>query len=74
MNVHRRAFLRATGVAMALPLFEAFNPRRACAATAERMPAMPIIDERQYVVPTRNLVQIEIIALPKRCLLLFRPC
>jgi Protein of unknown function (DUF1552) len=29
MNLHRRTFLRAAGVAMALPLFDAFGPGRA---------------------------------------------
>ena len=35
MNLHRRTFLRAAGVAMALPLFDAVAPRRARAAEAK---------------------------------------
>ena len=34
MNLHRRTFLRAAGVAMALPLFDALAPKRARAADA----------------------------------------
>src|SRR6185436_10625562 len=34
MNLHRRTFLRATGVAMALPLFDALLPKRARGAEA----------------------------------------
>src|SRR5882757_1846897 len=38
MNLHRRIFLRAAGVAMALPLFDAFGPKSARAAAAGSMP------------------------------------
>ena len=39
MNLHRRTFLRAAGVAMALPLFDAFGaPERVRAAAAGRVP------------------------------------
>jgi hypothetical protein len=38
MKLERRTFLRAAGVAMALPLFEAFAPRRARAAAAGGIP------------------------------------
>jgi hypothetical protein len=38
MNLHRRTFLRAAGVAMALPLFDALAPRRARAAAAGGVP------------------------------------
>jgi hypothetical protein len=38
MNLHRRTFLRAAGVAMALPLFDAVVPRRARAAAAGNIP------------------------------------
>src|SRR6185436_4072027 len=34
MNLHRRTFLRAAGVAMALPLFDVLAPKRARAAEA----------------------------------------
>jgi Protein of unknown function (DUF1552) len=38
MNLDRRTFLRAAGVAMALPLFDALAPRRARAAAAGSVP------------------------------------
>lgn len=38
MNLHRRTFLRAAGVAMALPLFDALRPRHARAAAAGGVP------------------------------------
>jgi uncharacterized protein (DUF1501 family) len=38
MKLERRTFLRAAGVVMALPLFEAFAPRRARAAAEGRVP------------------------------------
>lgn len=38
MNLHRRTFLRAAGVAMALPLFDAWAPKSARAATAGVVP------------------------------------
>ena len=37
MHLHRRTFLRAAGVAMALPLFDALVPRRARAAAAGKI-------------------------------------
>jgi hypothetical protein len=38
MNLHRRTFLRAAGVALALPLFDAFGARRALAAATAALP------------------------------------
>ena len=38
MNLHRRTFLRASGVAMALPLLDALSPKRARAAAAAGVP------------------------------------
>ncbi|MBT4865808.1 MAG: DUF1552 domain-containing protein [Planctomycetaceae bacterium] len=38
MTIHRRTFLRSAGVALALPLFDAFVPRRARAAEAGGVP------------------------------------
>lgn len=38
MKLHRRSFLRAAGVAMALPMFDAFAPRRTLAAEAAAVP------------------------------------
>jgi len=38
MNLHRRTFLRAAGVAMALPLFDALVPRRVRAAAVGKIP------------------------------------
>ena len=38
MHLHRRTFLRAAGVAMALPLFDALVPKRAHAAAAGAVP------------------------------------
>ena len=38
MNLHRRTFLRAAGVAMALPLFDALRPRHVRAAASGGVP------------------------------------
>jgi hypothetical protein len=38
MKVHRRTFLRATGIAIGLPLLECFTPRRVRAADSRRVP------------------------------------
>jgi hypothetical protein len=38
MNIHRRSFLRAAGVAMALPLFDSLAPKRVNAAAAGIVP------------------------------------
>jgi hypothetical protein len=38
MKLHRRTFLRAAGVSMALPLFDALVPSQARAAVAQRIP------------------------------------
>lgn len=38
MPLHRRAFLRSAGVAIALPLLDAAAPRRACAAEVGSLP------------------------------------
>ncbi len=38
MNLHRRTFLRAAGVSMALPLFDALVPRRVRAAAPQKIP------------------------------------
>ena len=38
MNLHRRSFLRAAGVAMALPLLDILRPRRARAAGSGSIP------------------------------------
>jgi hypothetical protein len=38
LNLHRRTFLRAAGVSMALPLFDALVPRRVRAAAPQKIP------------------------------------
>ena len=41
MNLHRRTFLRAAGISVALPLFDAISPKRACAAGVHAAGGVP---------------------------------
>ena len=59
MNLHRRTFLRAAGVAMALPLFDALVPKRARAAAASIPRRMVCINtplglHPEYFFPTKT--------------------
>jgi len=38
MNLHRRTFLRAAGVAMAMPFFDALCPKHVCAGASGGVP------------------------------------
>lgn len=60
MNIHRRTFLRAAGVTLALPFCDALAPRRARAATAGNVPRRmvcintPLGVHPPYFFPTKT--------------------